>query len=82
MEDDIAKLNEFMHRLQLVRYLPSLGGYRTTLSHPVSSSHHDVPEPIRLKMGIHDGMLRISVGCEDIQDLITDFSQALTVFQA
>lgn len=82
VEDDVAKLNEFMHRLQLVRYLPSLGGYRTTLSQPVSSSHHDVPEPIRLKMGIHDGMLRISVGCEDIQDLITDFSQALTVFQA
>lgn len=78
--DDFSKLNDFMHKLQLVRYLPSLGGYRTTLSHPVSSSHQDVPEPIRLKMGIHDGMMRISVGCEEIDDLIADFKQALTVF--
>lgn len=73
----IDEINLFMRRLKLVTYLPSLGGYRTTLSHPVSSSHHDVPESIRLKMGIHDGMLRISVGCEDIQDLIQDFRTAL-----
>lgn len=77
MKCSIEKINDFMHHLNLVTYLPSLGGYRTTLSHPVSSSHHDVPEAVRLKMGIHDGMLRISVGCEDINDLICDFKTAL-----
>lgn len=77
MQCSIEKINDFMHHLNLVTYLPSLGGYRTTLSHPVSSSHHDVPEAVRLKMGIHDGMLRISVGCEDIHDLIHDFETAL-----
>lgn len=77
MRCSIEEINDFMHHLNLVTYLPTLGGYRTTLSHPVSSSHHDVPEPVRLKMGIHDGMLRISVGCEDIKDLINDFKSAL-----
>ena len=78
--DDLGKLDDFMHKLQFVKYLPTLGGYRTTLSHPCSSSHQDVPEPVRLKMGIHDGMLRVSVGTEEIADLIADFEQALTVF--
>lgn len=78
--DDRNKLNEFMHALKLVKYLPTLGGYRTTLSHPVSSSHMGVPEDIRLKMGIHEGLMRISVGAEDSNDLITDFNQALSVF--
>ncbi|WP_371367486.1 Cystathionine gamma-lyase [Sporomusa rhizae] len=78
--DDRQKLNEFMHALRLVKYLPTLGGYRTTLSHPVSSSHMGVPEEVRLKMGIHEGLMRISVGIEDIDDLIADFTQALNVF--
>jgi cystathionine beta-lyase/cystathionine gamma-synthase len=78
--DDFSLLDKFMHELRFVKYLPTLGGYRTTLSHPVSSSHQDVPEPIRLKMGIHDGMMRISVGTEDINDLLEDFDRALKVF--
>lgn len=73
----VDKIDELLRHLKLVHYLPSLGGYKTTLSHPVSSSHQDVPEPERLKMGIHDGMLRISVGCEYIDDIISDFQQAL-----
>ena len=78
--DDFKLLDKFMHSLRIVKYLPTLGGYRTTLSHPVSSSHQDVPEPVRLKMGIHDGMMRISVGCEEIADLISDFEEGFKVF--
>lgn len=81
VEDNRDKLNEFMHKLKYVKYLPTLGGYRTSLSHPVSSSHADVPEPVRLKMGIHEGLMRVSTGIEDIEDLIYDFEQALEVFE-
>ncbi len=73
----VDKIDQLLRKLKLIHYLPSLGGYKTTLSHPVSSSHQDVPEAERLKMGIHDGMLRVSVGCEEIEDIIADFQQAL-----
>lgn len=81
LDDDLGKMNEFMHRLNLAHYAMTLGGYRTTLSHPVSSSHYDTPEEERLKMGITDGLLRISVGIENTQELIDDFMQALEVYR-
>lgn len=74
------QINEFLHRLEFVEYLTTLGGIKTTLSHPVSSSHYGVPEEIRLKMGITEGLIRVSVGIEDIDDLVADFYQALEVF--
>lgn len=79
--EDRDKLNRFLRRLQYVHYAMTLGGPRTTLSHPVTSSHHDMPEAERQKLGITFGLLRVSVGLEDPEDLIADFSQALTVFQ-
>lgn len=74
------QINEFLHKLEFVEYLTTLGGIKTTLSHPVSSSHYGVPEEIRLKMGITEGLIRVSVGVEDIDDLLGDFYQALEVF--
>ena len=50
------------------------------MSHPVTSSHPNVPDDIRRAMGITPGMIRISVGTEDADDLIRDFHQALQVF--
>ena len=55
----------------------TLGGYRTSLSYPVLSSHADMPEEERRKIGITNGMMRISVGIENTQDLVDDFLQAL-----
>ena len=69
-----------MKKLKFASYAPTLGGIRTTMSHPVTSSHMTVPDDIRRKMGITPGMIRISVGIEDADDLIKDFEQALTVF--
>ncbi|UZW15458.1 aminotransferase class I/II-fold pyridoxal phosphate-dependent enzyme [Clostridium pasteurianum] len=81
MPDDRQKINEFMDRLSLAHYAPTLGGIRTTLSHPLHSSHHHVPKEDLYKMGISYGLMRISVGIEDIEDLISDFNYALEVFQ-
>ncbi len=79
-EDDMEKISQFMDRLHFARYAPTLGGIRTSMSHPVTSSHPNVPDDIRRAMGITPGMIRISVGTEDADDLIRDFHQALQVF--
>lgn len=80
LPDNKEKINEFMRKLNLAHYAMTLGGYRTTLSHPVMSSHYDVPEEERLKIGITYGLLRISVGIENGENLVKDFLQALEVF--
>lgn len=80
MPEDREKINAFMRRLHIAKYAMTLGGYATTLSYPILSSHASVPRDIRLKMGITDGLMRVSVGLEDLQDLIADFTQALDVF--
>lgn len=80
VEDDREKVNEFMHRLKLVKYLGTLGGYKTTIAHPATAFRFEFTPEQLIKMGMEEGLIRISVGIEDIQDLIADFRQALTVF--
>ncbi len=80
LPDDKEKMNQFMQKLNLAHYAMTLGGYRTTLSHPVMSSHYDIPEEDRKKIGITFGLLRISVGIENADDLVEDFLQALNVY--
>ncbi len=76
-EDD-AKIDAFMKKLKYVHYAPTLGGMRTTLSHPVTSSHNTTPDDVRRAMGITPALMRISVGIENIDDLIEDFRGAFT----
>ena len=78
--EDREKMNQFMRKLKFVEYAMTLGGFRTTIAHPVTSSHSDLTEEERQKLGITFGMIRVSVGMEDSQDLIEDFMQALTVY--
>lgn len=80
LPEDRERISRFMDRLHFAKYAPTLGGIRTSLSHPVTSSHPNVPDDIRRAMGITPGMLRISVGTENAEDLIADFTQALEVF--
>lgn len=51
------------------------------MSHPATSSHSELSEDERLTLGITDGMMRISVGIKDINDLISDFNQALEAYK-
>ena len=73
------KIDAFMKALRFPRYAPRWAAC-TTLSHPVTSSHMGVPDDVRRKMGITPGMIRVSVGIEDVGDLIADFENALRVF--
>ena len=55
----------------------SLGGVETLISHPASMTHAAIGEKGRKAIGLTDGMVRISVGIEDIEDVIADLDQAL-----
>ncbi|MFC3419419.1 trans-sulfuration enzyme family protein [Salinicoccus hispanicus] len=71
------KAQSFADQLNIPLISVSLGGVESILSHPKTSSHKDLPEDERVEKGITDGLFRLSVGIEDIEDLITDFGQAL-----
>src|SRR6476619_467265 len=55
----------------------SLGGVESLISHPATMTHASVPEETREKLGITEGLVRISVGIEDVEDIIADLDQAL-----
>ena len=63
--------------LQLCSLAVSLGDVRTLICHPASTTHSHVPAEIRRRTGITDGLVRISVGLEDAEDIIADLEQAL-----
>ncbi|MCQ2560818.1 MAG: aminotransferase class I/II-fold pyridoxal phosphate-dependent enzyme [Clostridia bacterium] len=81
LPEDIEKIDAFMKALKFTKYAPTLGGLRTTMSHPVTSSHFSMPDEQRRKIGITPGMIRLSVGLEDPDDLIKDFANAMKVFE-
>ncbi len=68
---------KFMNALQMCTRTVSLGTCDTLLSHPASMSHSSVPRESRLEYGITDGLIRLSVGIENIEDILEDFEQAL-----
>jgi cystathionine beta-lyase/cystathionine gamma-synthase len=68
----------FMNALDLCVRLTSLGDVFTGVSHSASSSHREVSPAQRKRLGIHDGLVRISVGIEDFADIRDDIDQALT----
>lgn len=67
----------FMNGLQLCSLAPTLGDVDTLILHPASSSHINIPKELRLQNGITDGLIRVSVGIEDVTDLIMDFDRAM-----
>ena len=67
----------FVDHLQLCSLAVSLGDVRTLICHSASTTHSEVPAEIRQRTGITDGLVRISIGLEDAEDIIADLEQAL-----
>src|SRR6516164_5625491 len=67
----------FLNHLQLCSLAESLGGVETLVSHPALMTHASMPKEIRERAGITDGLVRLSVGIEDVEDIIADLDQAL-----
>ena len=68
-----------MRSLRVWSLAENLGSVESLITHPVTMTHADVEESERLRVGITDGLVRISVGMEDAEDLIDDLAQALDV---
>ncbi len=68
---------KFLNSVKLALLAESLGSVETMVLHPASMTHGDVPKEFRLSHGFSDGLVRISVGIENVDDIINDFKQAL-----
>ncbi len=69
--------NRLIRSLHHIPFAPSLGDVQTTLSHPCSTSHRGQDPETLKRLGITPGLIRLSVGLEDVEDLWADFDQAL-----
>jgi cystathionine gamma-lyase/cystathionine beta-lyase/cystathionine gamma-lyase/homocysteine desulfhydrase len=74
----LESATRFLERVRLCSLAESLGAVETLISHPATMTHASVPADYRAKLGITDGLVRISVGVEDIEDLIADLERALS----
>ncbi|MDI6848668.1 MAG: PLP-dependent aspartate aminotransferase family protein [Candidatus Saccharicenans sp.] len=68
---------KMINRVKLCTLAVSLGGIETLIQHPASMTHASVPREEKKKAGITDDLIRLSVGCENVEDLIEDLEQAL-----
>jgi cystathionine gamma-synthase len=75
--DTAERAAKVLSNVHLIRFAESLGGVDSLITYPLTQTHADVPEVDRLRKGITDKLLRLSVGLEDSKDLIADLAQAL-----
>jgi len=73
----IESVNTFLRRLKVFYLAESLGSVASLAEHPATMSHASMPKDYREKIGITDGLIRLSVGLENIDDLVEDLGQAL-----
>jgi cystathionine beta-lyase/cystathionine gamma-synthase len=66
-----------LDRVRLCALTVSLGDVRTLITHPASTTHRSVPREARLAAGISDGLVRLAVGLEDVEDILSDLEQAI-----
>jgi cystathionine beta-lyase/cystathionine gamma-synthase len=73
----LAAAAAFLRNVRLCALAESLGGVESIITHPASMTHAAVPPEERKRIGVTDGMVRISVGLEDADDIIRDLDAAL-----
>lgn len=73
----LENAKKFLKKVKLCALAESLGGVETLISHPATMTHASVPVDDRNRIGVTDGLVRISVGIEDVEDIIADLKQAL-----
>ena len=76
-DDSLEKATQTVEQLQVFTLAESLGGVESLAGHPASMTHASIPKAEREKSGVVDGLIRLSVGIEDADDLIEDLKQAL-----
>lgn len=74
----LQRAAEFLRKVHLCALAESLGGVETIITHPATMTHAAIPPEQRQQIGITDGLIRISVGLEDVEDIIADLEHAMT----
>ena len=75
--DSLEKAHAIIKSVKLFALAESLGGVESLIGHPATMTHASIPKEKREKVGVTDSLIRLSVGVEDINDIITDLTQAL-----
>tara|TARA_B100001057_G_scaffold332285_1_gene332637 strand:+ start:4778 stop:5917 length:1140 start_codon:yes stop_codon:yes gene_type:complete len=75
--NDFKKAIQIIERLKIFTLAESLGGVESLAGHPASMTHASIPKKIREESGVVDSLIRLSVGIEDVEDLIDDLDQAI-----
>ncbi len=75
--DTLEKATKLMESVELFSLAESLGGVESLINHPASMTHASIPKEERIKNGLSDSLIRLSIGVEDAEDLIEDLEQAL-----
>jgi cystathionine gamma-lyase/cystathionine beta-lyase len=76
-EDSIAAATKVLSSTKIFSLAESLGGVESLINHPASMTHASIPRDIRIANGLTDGLIRLSVGIEDVDDIIADLEQAI-----
>ena len=77
IDSDLKGANKFLKQLNLFTLAESLGGVESLIEHPAIMTHASIDRKVREALGITDNLLRLSIGIEDVSDLIADLEQAL-----
>ncbi len=75
--DTVEEVNRVLSSTHLFSLAESLGGVESLINHPASMTHASIPRDERIKNGLSDGLIRLSVGIEDVDDLIDDLNKAI-----
>lgn len=78
LEDSFEHAKKVLSATHLFTLAESLGGVESLIGHPATMTHASIPKADRLKVGLTDSLIRLSVGIEDVDDLINDLDQAFT----
>ncbi len=75
--DDVNEAKRILSSTKIFALAESLGGVESLINHPATMTHASIPREERLKVGLKDSLIRLSVGVEDADDLIEDLKQAI-----
>jgi O-succinylhomoserine sulfhydrylase len=77
LKGGLNRAQKFIDQLQMITVTANLGDSRSIITHPASTTHSKLTEEERERVGIHNGLVRLSVGLEHVDDIVGDIEKAL-----
>ena len=77
-DKNIDNIREILKKFEVFTLAESLGGVESLVSHPATMTHASIPKEKREKLGVKDGIIRLSIGLESIDDILSDLKNALS----